>query len=400
MSFVAKDQSLVRSAQVKLSSSGLNAFWMMENPETLPIVPTNEAELVYTPSGQKWLSIEGNYLIWWKDDESDKLTEFHGIFKFDGDTIFSGELSDAAHFITITQEQTKTQKDHDRARNTSIDSELDGNSSMSESVLDNATRTLYYIKILARGRRESSEVLYFKNVGLLEHWRKSVGSLPVFFNDFKSRYQLIHKYPRQGRSQMLLVENQFNQRKFLARMISFSTPEEQAQAQAALLQEFSALKSLEGKDCCPVGVEMHMVESTYYLITEKINGETLESWASRIALEGHFSQDLLVRVMMGVTRAVAVLASQGFAHRNIHKNSILVEKSDTDEENCYHLYLTGFNFCKDLGSVHLLEYGVRRKLHEDGKIDKFTAQEKRKMFADDVYACGQVFYELYTSFLT
>ena len=145
---------------------------------------------------------------------------------------------------------------------------------------------------------------------------------------------------------------------------------------------------------------MHMVESTYYLITEKINGETLESWASRIALEGHFSQDLLVRVMMGVTRAVAVLASQGFAHRNIHKNSILVEKSDTDEENCYHLYLTGFNFCKDLGSVHLLEYGVRRKLHEDGKIDKFTAQEKRKMFADDVYACGQVFYELYTSFLT
>lgn len=394
MSFVARDQSSARSPQVKLSSSGLNAFWMMESPDSLPIIPTNEAELVYTPSGQKWLSIEGNYLIWWKDDDGDKLTEFHGIFKFDGDIIFSGELSDAAHFITITQEQTKTQKDHDKAHFTSIDSEMDGNSSMSESVLDSPNRTLYYIKILARGRRESSEVLYFKTNALLEHWRKSVGSLPVFFNDFKSRYQLVQKYPREGRSQMLLVENQSNQRKFLARMVSCSTQEELSNAQTAILNEYSALKSLEGKECCPVGVEMHLVESTFYLVSDKINGEPLELWASRIALESAFSQDLLIRIMLGVTRALALLASQGYAHRNIHKNCILVEKSDTDEENSYHFYLTGLNSCRDLGSPHLLDHGTRRKLHSEGKIDRFTPQEKKRLYADDVHACGQVFYEL------
>lgn len=366
----------------------------MESPDSLPIIPTNEAELVYTPSGQKWLSIEGNYLIWWKDDDGDKLTEFHGIFKFDADIIFSGELSDAAHFITITQEQTKTQKDHDRAHFTSIDSEMEGNSSMSESVLDSPNRTLYYIKILARGRRESSEVLYFKTNALLEHWRKSVGALPVFFNDFKSRYQLVQKFPREGRSQMLLVENHSNQRKFLARMLSCSTQEELAQAQTTVLNEYSALKSLEGKECCPIGVEMHLVESTYYLVTDKINGEPLELWASRIALEGTFSQDLLIKVMLGVTRALALLASQGYVHRNIQKHCILVEKSDTDEENSYHFYLTGLNSCRDLGSPHLLDHGTRRKLHSEGKIDRFTPQEKKRLYSDDVHACGQVFYEL------
>jgi hypothetical protein len=394
MSFVAKEQNMPRSANLKLSSIGLNAFWIMESADSLPIIPAKEAELVYTPSGQKWLSIEGNYLIWWKDDENEKLTEFHGIFKFDGDIIFSGELSDAAHFITITQDKTKTQKEKARVRRTSIDSELDENSSMSESELDSPTSTLYYIKILARGLRESSEVLYFKNSALLEHWRKSIGALPVFFNDFRSRYQLIQKYPRQGRSQILLIENKHNQRKFVARMISCSSPEELSQTQTAIMFEYSALKSLEGKECCPIGVEMHLVESTYYLITEKLNGEVLEGWASRISLESYFTEDLLVKVMMGVTRATAVLVSQGYAHRNIHKQTILVEKSDTDEESCYHFYLTGLNACRDLGSQHLLAHGLRRKLHEEGQIERFTAQEKKKLFADDVLACGKVFYEL------